>query len=71
MADDALIVAGILGELRRAADAAAPPSGGLDGAHGNADALESDLAGYYAAATVVVVPTIGARACGSLASAEA
>ncbi len=32
---------------------------------------EGELAGYYAAATLVVAPTIGARACGSLASAEA
>jgi glycosyltransferase involved in cell wall biosynthesis len=35
------------------------------------DVPEEELAGFYAAATVVVVPTIGARACGSLASAEA
>jgi glycosyltransferase involved in cell wall biosynthesis len=36
-----------------------------------ADAPENDLPGYYAAATVIVAPTIGARACGSLAAAEA
>lgn len=35
------------------------------------DVPESELPGYYAAATLVVAPTVGARACGSLASAEA
>jgi glycosyltransferase involved in cell wall biosynthesis len=35
------------------------------------DAPERDLPDYYAAATLVVVPTIGARACGSLAAGEA
>jgi glycosyltransferase involved in cell wall biosynthesis len=36
-----------------------------------ADASESDLPGCYAAATVVVAPTLGARAGGRRASAEA
>lgn len=32
---------------------------------------EHELADYYAAATLVVAPTLGTRACGSLAAAEA
>ena len=35
------------------------------------DVPEDDLPQFYAAATVVVAPTLGARACGSLAAAEA
>jgi glycosyltransferase involved in cell wall biosynthesis len=35
------------------------------------DVPERELARFYAAATLVVAPTIGARACGSLAAAEA
>ncbi|MBA3521647.1 MAG: glycosyltransferase family 4 protein [Gemmatimonadales bacterium] len=35
------------------------------------DVSSSNLPGYYAAATLLVVPTLGARACGSLAAAEA
>ena len=35
------------------------------------DVPEGELGGFFTAATVVVAPTIGARACGSLAAAEA
>ena len=35
------------------------------------DVPEAELPAFYSAATLVVAPTIGARACGSLAAAEA
>ncbi len=35
------------------------------------DVSEEELPNFYAASTLVVAPTLGARACGSLASAEA
>jgi glycosyltransferase involved in cell wall biosynthesis len=64
-----VLIVGGSGELREEAERAAGRWAGRVSVV--ADASESDLPGCYAAATVVVAPTIGARACGSLASAEA
>jgi len=64
-----VLIAGGSGELDEAAKAVA--SRWSDRVALSVDVPESELAGYYGAATLVVAPTIGARACGSLASAEA
>jgi len=64
-----MLIAGGAGELTDAATAASsrwPTRVAVA-----VDVPEDALARYYAAATIVVAPTIGARACGSLASAEA
>jgi glycosyltransferase involved in cell wall biosynthesis len=64
-----VLIVGGSGELRQEAeDAAAGWPGRVTVI---ADVHENDLPGCYAAATIVVAPTIGARACGSLAAAEA
>jgi glycosyltransferase involved in cell wall biosynthesis len=64
-----VIVAGASGELREAvASAAARWPGRVILA---VDVPEDDLPRFYAAATLVVAPTLGARACGSLVAAEA
>jgi glycosyltransferase involved in cell wall biosynthesis len=64
-----VVVAGASGELRGAvAGAEARWPGRVILA---VDVPEDDLPQFYAAATVVVAPTLGARACGSLAAAEA
>ncbi|MEO7986918.1 MAG: glycosyltransferase family 4 protein [Gemmatimonadales bacterium] len=64
-----VLIAGGSGELHEAAKAAVSRWPGRVGLA--VDVPEGELASYYAAATLVVAPTIGARACGSLASAEA
>lgn len=64
-----VLITGGSGELAGAAREAAlrwPDRVGLA-----VDIPEGELASYYAASTLVVAPTLGARACGSLASAEA
>jgi glycosyltransferase involved in cell wall biosynthesis len=64
-----VVIAGGSGELDEAANRAASCWAGRVAV--SIDVPESELAAYYAAATVVVAPTLGARACGSLSSAEA
>jgi glycosyltransferase involved in cell wall biosynthesis len=64
-----VVIAGASGELTIAAREAATRWAGRVSVV--EDVPEGELASYYAAATLVVAPTIGARACGSLASAEA
>jgi glycosyltransferase involved in cell wall biosynthesis len=64
-----VMIVGGSGELRQDAEQAAAKWAGRITVV--ADVPENDLPGCYAAATVVVAPTIGARACGSLAAAEA
>ena len=64
-----VIVAGASGELQEAvASAVARWPGRVILA---VDVPEEDLPRFYAAATLVVAPTLGARACGSLVAAEA
>jgi glycosyltransferase involved in cell wall biosynthesis len=64
-----VLIAGGAGELSEAAEAAARRWPGRVTVVQNVP--EGELPSLYAAATVFVAPTIGARACGSLASAEA
>jgi glycosyltransferase involved in cell wall biosynthesis len=64
-----VVIAGGAGELMDAARAAS--STWPNRVAVAVDVPEDALARYYAAATLVVAPTIGARACGSLTSAEA
>jgi glycosyltransferase involved in cell wall biosynthesis len=66
--DVQVVLAGGSGELESAARAVAERW--PDRVHVVVDVPEAELPAYYAAATVVVAPTIGARACGSLAAAE-
>jgi glycosyltransferase involved in cell wall biosynthesis len=64
-----VLVVGAEGELRPAVeDAVRRWPGRVASA---VDVPEEELPQYYAAATVVAAPTLGARACGSLAAAEA
>jgi glycosyltransferase involved in cell wall biosynthesis len=67
--DVRLLVAGADGELRGAAERLVEESGGRVLLH--VDVPESDLPSMYAATSLVVAPTLGHRACGSLAAAEA
>ena len=64
-----VLVAGADGELRAEVEEAVGRWPGRVTSAVNVP--EGELADYYAAATLVVAPTVGARACGSLASAEA
>jgi rhamnosyl/mannosyltransferase len=64
-----VLIAGASGELREAVAASAARWPGH--VHYAVDVPEEELPQFYAAATVVVAPTLGARACGSLAAAEA
>lgn len=64
-----VLIAGGSGELD--ADAIAATSRWPGRVSVAVDVPERELARFYAAATLVVAPTIGARACGSLAAAEA
>lgn len=64
-----VVIAGASGELREAVAASAARWPGH--VHCAVDVPEEELPLFYAAATVVVAPTLGARACGSLAAAEA
>lgn len=64
-----VVVAGASGDLREAVASAVDRW--PERIHLAVDVPENDLPQFYAAATVVVVPTLGARACGSLAAAEA
>jgi glycosyltransferase involved in cell wall biosynthesis len=64
-----VLIAGAEGELRSAVDTVVAHWRGRVAAAMNVP--EEELGDFYAAATVVVAPTLGARACGSLASAEA
>jgi glycosyltransferase involved in cell wall biosynthesis len=67
--DVRLLVAGADGELRVAVERLAEEYAGRVLLH--VDVAESELPSLYAAATLVVAPTLGHRACGSLAAAEA
>ena len=64
-----VVVAGAAGDLRAAVTAAEARWPGRVVLA--VDVPEDDLPQFFAAATVVVAPTLGARACGSLAAAEA
>jgi starch synthase len=64
-----VLIAGAAGELRDAVTRAVEQCGGRVAATENVP--EGELASFFSAATLVVAPTLGARACGSLASAEA
>lgn len=64
-----VLIAGADGELRPEVQRAADSWPGR--VFTAVDVPEEELGNMYAAATLVVAPTIGARACGSLASAEA
>jgi glycosyltransferase involved in cell wall biosynthesis len=64
-----LLITGADGELRGAAERLAGESRGR--VLLQVDVPESDLPALYGAATLVVAPTLGHRACGSLAAAEA
>jgi glycosyltransferase involved in cell wall biosynthesis len=64
-----VLIAGADGELRSAVDSAVAHWRGRVSAAMNVP--EDELGDFYSAATLVVAPTLGARACGSLASAEA
>jgi glycosyltransferase involved in cell wall biosynthesis len=64
-----VLIAGADGELRPQIERAAQRW--PDRVFTAVDVPEAELGNVYAAATLVVAPTIGARACGSLASAEA
>jgi len=64
-----VVIAGADGELRPAVDQVVAQWRGRVTAAMNVP--EGELGDFYAAATLVVAPTLGARACGSLASAEA
>jgi len=68
-ADAHVLMVGGAGELE--AEARAVAAGWPGRATVVVNVPEEELPAYYAAATLVVAPTIGARACGSLASAEA
>jgi glycosyltransferase involved in cell wall biosynthesis len=64
-----VLIAGGDGELRAEAERAAGRWPGR--VYVSVDVPEDELGDLYAAADLVVAPTMGARACGSLASAEA
>jgi glycosyltransferase involved in cell wall biosynthesis len=64
-----VVVAGASGELQEAVTSAATRWPGRVVLA--VDVPEEELPQFYAAATVVVAPTLGARACGSLVAAEA
>jgi glycosyltransferase involved in cell wall biosynthesis len=64
-----VLIVGAEGDLRSAVDTAVANWRGRVSAAMNVP--EEVLGDFYAAATLVVAPTLGARACGSLASAEA
>jgi glycosyltransferase involved in cell wall biosynthesis len=64
-----VLVAGASGELREQVEAAVARWPGRVASA--IDVPEEELPLFFAAATIVVAPTLGARACGSLAAAEA
>jgi glycosyltransferase involved in cell wall biosynthesis len=64
-----VLVAGASGELREQVEAAVARWPGRVASA--VDVPEEELPLFFAAATIVVAPTLGARACGSLAAAEA
>lgn len=67
--DVRFLLAGADGELTSAARSAASQWPGNVGVA--VDVPSAELPAFYAAATLTVAPTLGARACGSLAAAEA
>jgi rhamnosyl/mannosyltransferase len=64
-----VLVAGASGELQKQVAAAVARWAGRVASA--LDVPEDELPLFFAAATIVVAPTVGARACGSLAAAEA
>jgi glycosyltransferase involved in cell wall biosynthesis len=64
-----ILIAGGAGELHRAVESAVSAWRGRVSCA--VDVPEAELPDFYAASTLVVAPTLGARACGSLAAAEA
>lgn len=64
-----VLIAGAAGELQQAVESAVARWSGRVALA--VDVPEEALPRFYAAATVVVAPTLGARACGSLVAAEA